>query len=123
VPFNKWHAIMAKIFSIGKKMRIIFLLMSILLTTTLTQCVSYDFSHRITQQGNLIPSSKLERLKIGMSKNDVALLMGSSLMSPTFNDDRWDYAYTWRRGSNAMEIRTAMLYFAKNTLVRVEHKP
>ena len=104
-------------------MRIITLLISIILSLTLTQCASYDFARRIYQQGNLLPQSKIERLKIGMSKNDVATLMGTSLMSPTFNNDRWDYAYTWRRGNRRMEIRTAALYFVRGSLARIEHKP
>ena len=104
-------------------MRIILILVSTLLTFTLTQCVSYDFSRRIVQQGNLIPESKIERLKVGMSKEDIAILMGTSLISPMFNNDRWDYAYTWRRGSGPTETRYAVLYFSHGSLTRIEHKP
>lgn len=104
-------------------MRIITLLLSLILSLTLTQCVSYDFARRVVRQGNLLPQEKIQRLKVGMSKEDVAILMGTSLISPTFNNDRWDYAYTWRRGSGPVEIRNAVLYFSKNALVRIEHKP
>ncbi|BCA94049.1 outer membrane protein assembly factor BamE [Legionella antarctica] len=104
-------------------MRIITLLLSIIITLTLTQCVSYDFSRRIAQQGNLLTQEKTARLKVGMSKEDAAILMGSSIMSPTFNNDRWDYAYTWRRGSGPMEIRNASLYFVRGSLARIEHNP
>lgn len=114
---------MAKFFSVGKKMRIIILLASVLFTLSLTQCVSYDFSRRIVQQGNLLPQSKIERLKVGMSKSDVAILMGTSMLSPTFNNDRWDYAYTWRRGSGALEIRHVTVYFSHDSIKRIEHKP
>lgn len=114
---------MAKFFTLGKKMRILTILISIILSFTLTQCTSYDFARRIRQQGNLIPQSKIERLKIGMSKNDVAILMGNSLMSPTLNNERWDYAYTWRRGNGHMEIRNVVLYFSRDSLARIEHKP
>lgn len=114
---------MTKFLTVDKKMRIITLLISVIITLTLTQCVSYDFSRRITQQGNLLPQAKIERLKIGMSKNDVAILMGTSLMSPTFNNDRWDYAYTWRRGSGPIEIMNVSLYFVRDSLTRIEHKP
>jgi outer membrane protein assembly factor BamE len=113
---------MANFFTVGKKMRIILILMTTLLAFTMTQCVSYDFSRRIVQQGNLIPTDKIERLKVGMSKEDVAILMGTSLISPMFNNDRWDYAYTWRRGSGPMEQRNAVLYFAHDRLTRIEHK-
>lgn len=104
-------------------MRIKLILINVLLALSLTQCISYDFSRRIVQQGNLIPLEKIERLKKGMSKDDAAILMGTSLLSPTFNNDRWDYAYTWRKGSGPMEIRNASLYFSRGSLVRIEHKP
>jgi outer membrane protein assembly factor BamE len=114
---------MAKFFTVGKKMRIITLLLTLIISLTLTQCASFDFSRRIHQQGNLLPQSKIERLKIGMNKNDVAILMGTSLMSSAFNNDRWDYAYTWRRGMGPIEIRHASLYFVRGSLARIEHKP
>jgi outer membrane protein assembly factor BamE len=114
---------MAKFFTVGKKMRIIIILMATLMTITLTQCVSYDFSRRIVQQGNLIPSSKIERLKLGMTKEEVAILMGNSLISPLFTNDRWDYAYTWRKGNGTREIRNAVLYFSHDRVVKIEHTP
>ncbi len=103
-------------------MRIIVLLLSMLFTLTLTQCSSYDFARRVSQQGNLLPKSRIDRLKIGMSKNDAAILMGTSLLSPTFNDDRWDYAYTWRRGHGHMTVHTVSLYFSNNSLRQIEYK-
>ncbi|KTD19140.1 small protein A [Legionella lansingensis] len=102
---------------------ILILFISIALTFCLTNCISYDYARRIVQQGNLLPQSKIERLKLGMSKRDVAILMGTSLLSPTFNNDRWDYAYTWRRGARALIVRNVTLYFSHGKLVRIEHKP
>jgi len=99
------------------------LLISITLILSLSNCASYDFSRRIVQQGNLLPAAKLERLKVGMSKDDAAILMGTSLMSPMFNNDRWDYAYTWRKGGGAMRVQNLSLYFKNGVLSRVDHKP
>ena len=104
-------------------MRIKIILLSIIAVLTLTHCTSYDFSRRIVQQGNLLPQEKIARLKIGMNKNDVAILMGTSLLSPMFNNNRWDYAYSWRRGSGSLLVRNLSLYFSHNTLTRIEHKP
>ncbi len=58
-----------------------------------------------------------------MSKEDVAILMGTSLLSPTFNNNRWDYAYTWRRGNGPQEIRNLSLYFSGGHLARIERHP
>lgn len=90
---------------------------------TLTGCKSYDFASRVVQQGNLLPTSKIERLKLGMSKEEVAILMGTSLLSPLFNNNRWDYAYTWRKGNGRTEKRHLSLYFKGNKLACIQHPP
>lgn len=104
-------------------MRFITLFGTLVLTSALCNCASYDFSRRVVEQGNLLPQEKISRIRTGMSKNDVAVLMGTSLLSPTFNNDRWDYAYTLRKGNGSLMVHNLSLYFSHNTLVRVEHKP
>lgn len=121
--FPQPHAIMTTFFIVGKKMQIRTILISLSLALSLTHCMSYDFSRRVVKQGNLLSQSKLDRLKIGMSKNDVAILMGTSLMSSTFNNDRWDYAYTFRRGSNQLKVENLSLFFSNDRLKSIEHKP
>lgn len=104
-------------------MRIRTILISAGLALSLTHCVSYDFARRVVQQGNQLSPQKLSRLHIGMSKNDAAILMGTSLLSPMFNNDRWDYAYTWRRGSGPTIVKNLTLYFKHDDLTRIEHNP
>ena len=104
-------------------MRIRTIIISASLALSLTNCMSYDFSRRVVQQGNLLSPEKINRLHLGMSKNDTAILMGTRLISPTFNDNRWDYAYTWRKGSGATAIRHLTLYFTQEKLARIEHQP
>jgi len=84
-----------------------------------TSCSTYNLSKRVIQQGNLITSNTLKRLKIGMSKQEVAILMGTSLISPLFNDERWDYAYTRRVGASSNTSRHLSLYFAQNRLIKI----
>lgn len=103
-------------------MRIRIILISIVVMFTLTSC-NYDFARRIVQQGNLLPESTVSRLKVGMSKDDAAILMGTSLLSPMFNNDRWDYAYTWRRGTGRLIVKNVSLYFKNDRLVRIEKHP
>lgn len=119
----KCRGIMAKNFILGKKMRIILILISVLISFTLTQCTSYDFARRITQQGNLLSHKDISRLQVGMTKEDAAILLGNSLLSPTFTNDRWDYAYTWRRGMGPIIMRHVVIYFSGNRIVRIEHLP
>ncbi len=89
------------------------------LMLSLTHCASYDFSKTEVQQGNLLPEKKIKQLKPGMTKEAVAILMGTSLLSPTFNNDRWDYAYTFRKGSGSDTIRRLSIYFSNNQVTRI----
>ncbi len=104
-------------------MRIRTILISVSLALSLTNCMSYDFARRVVQQGNQLPPEKLSRLNIGMSKNDAAILMGTSLLSPMFNNDRWDYAYTWRKGSGPTAVQNLTLYFKNEHLTKIDHTP
>ncbi|CDZ78035.1 Outer membrane protein assembly factor BamE precursor [Legionella massiliensis] len=99
----------------------IFLGMALILS--LTNCASYDFSRRVVEQGNMLPQETVQRLKIGMSKSDAAILLGSSLLSPTFNNDRWDYAYTLRKGNGPLVVQNLTLYFSHGSLSRIERSP
>lgn len=56
------------------------------------------------QQGNLMPAAKLDKLKKGMFKEDVAILMGTSLVNPIFNNQRWDYAFTLQKGNGPLVV-------------------
>ncbi|MDP3562821.1 MAG: outer membrane protein assembly factor BamE [Legionellaceae bacterium] len=102
------------------QIRTFFTIISI--TLTLMSCTSYDFSKRSVQQGNLLSSKRIAHLKIGMSKADAAILMGTSLLSPMFNNDRWDYAYTYRKANKPLLISNLVLYFQNDRLIRIEKK-
>ena len=103
------------------QIRIIFIIISISLY--LIGCTSYDYSKQNVQQGNLLSQSRIDRLQIGMSKEDVAILMGTSLISPLFTNDRWDYAYTWQKSGKLKRIKTLTVYFVDQRLVRIETYP
>lgn len=90
----------------------------------LTGCTYFRFPgvHKINiQQGHIITPEMVEQLKPGMTKRQVRFVLGNSLLPNTFNDDRWDYYYSLRRGSDdrfTQHLLTA--YFAGDSLVRWE---
>ena len=72
------------------------------------------------QQGNLFNKEQVETLKPGMSKRQVLVVMGSpSIISP-FDQDRWDYVSTIKRGRGKMESKDLVLYFENESLARIE---
>lgn len=72
------------------------------------------------QQGNLFDKDQVDTLKPGMSKRQVLLIMGSpSIISP-FDQDRWDYVSSIKRGRGKMESKDLTLYFENESLARIE---
>jgi len=72
------------------------------------------------QQGNLLSKQLVDSLKPGMSKHQVTLVMGSpSIVSP-FDQNRWDYVSTLRKGNGRMEQKDLTLYFEGDSLAKIE---
>jgi len=95
--------------------RITGILLALLL---LTSCIK-TYKHNV-QQGNIIDPDRLARLEVGMSKNDVQSLLGTSLLQDSFHPDRWDYFYSIRmaRKKNT-ESKLLTLYFKDGKLYQI----
>jgi outer membrane protein assembly factor BamE len=101
-----------------KLSRTLFLMVACLL---LTHCISYDLSRRVVQQGNLLPAATVARIKIGMSKQDVIQLLGSSLVHNIFDPNHLVYAYSlWKDGS-PVRVKYISLTFQHNRLAHIDH--
>ncbi len=46
------------------------------------------------QQGNVITQEMVNQLKPGMTRSQVAFIMGEPVLRNTFNENRWDYVYS-----------------------------
>ena len=55
--------------------------------------------HKLTvQQGNVITQDMVDQLRPGMSRTQVAYIMGEPVFRNSFNENRWDYIYYLRIG-------------------------
>ncbi len=72
------------------------------------------------QQGNLFSKNLVDSLKPGMTKRQVVLTMGSPSIVSSFNQNRWDYVSTLRKGNGRMEQKDLTLYFEGDALSRIE---
>ncbi|MEM7077966.1 MAG: outer membrane protein assembly factor BamE [Pseudomonadota bacterium] len=51
--------------------------------------------HKVSvQQGNVLTQEMIDKLKPGMTRSQVAYIMGEPILRNTFNDSRWEYVYT-----------------------------
>jgi len=68
--------------------------------------------HRVTiQQGNVITQDMINKLKPGMSRSQVAFVMGEPIMKNPFDEDRWNYIYTLNLPGYYSDRRHVSLYF------------
>lgn len=74
------------------------------------------------QQGNMITADMLEKLAVGMNKNQVRFILGSPQLTDPFHPNRWDYLYSLRENNEATERKHLVLYFENEILSRFEAK-
>lgn len=73
--------------------------------------------HKITvQQGNVITQDMIDQLKPGMTKRQVAFVMGEPVVRNPFDEDRWDYVYTIKIPRTDLIQQNMSLYFTNDLL-------
>lgn len=70
------------------------------------------------QQGNQIDKQTVNKLHIGMSKDEVVDVIGSPVLGDTFCDDHWSYIYTMQKNGGKIEKRNLELDFHNGKLVK-----
>lgn len=71
-------------------------------------------------QGNFVSKEQVDALKPGMSRQQVREILGTSLLTDVFHNDRWDYVFTIRRQGVEPLERRLTLYFKGDALDRFE---
>ena len=98
-------------------MRLVYLMLLVLL---LTGChLQFPKVANVTvQQGNVITQEMVDRLKPGMTRRQVAYVMGEPILRDAFDPDRWDYVYSIEVGGVVYQKLRMSLFFENDALVR-----
>jgi len=73
------------------------------------------------QQGNLLDDEDIDQVEVGMTRSQVQFLLGTPMVSDSFHQNRWDYAYYLQRGrSRDVDRRWVIVYFENDRVARVE---
>ena len=94
----------------------------IVLTFTLsflfnTACSSLSPYKVPVLQGNIIEDKEIEKLRPGLTKDQVLYILGTPLASSPLQSDRWDYFYSIKIGNqNFGERKLTLLYDSENLL-------
>jgi len=70
------------------------------------------------QQGNVITQEMIDRLKPGMTRRQVAFVMGEPVLRDAFNPDRWDYVYSVEVGGVVYQQLRMSLFFENDQLAK-----
>jgi outer membrane protein assembly factor BamE len=73
-----------------------------------------------TRQGNAIEQKDLDKLQVGMTREQVRFIMGTPVATSSFRSDRWDYYGYYKPPRGQPYSRTVSLFFEGDTLVRME---
>ena len=88
----------------------------ITLTFIMSGCAIYRIE---VQQGNALSNDTVSQLQRGMSKAEVASLLGNSLLQDIFRSNRWDYVYYKKHGKDISNKQSLTLIFQNDQLVEV----
>ncbi len=88
----------------------------------LTGCAVVDWmTYKLPiQQGNFIEQKDVDKLRPGMSRDQVLFVLGNPIARSSFDDTRWDYLYTLRLGGDVTSEKKLTAFFKQDTLERIE---
>ena len=66
---------------------------------SLSACSSWVYRIDIPQ-GNYLEQKKIDKIQVGMTKEQVKFVLGSPVMIDTFDKDTWNYVYRFKSGRN-----------------------
>ena len=103
-------------------MRTLTLVFSVVSTLLLSSCgsvTSFAFPgvYRLNiSQGNIVTQDMVDQLRPGLTKRQVNFILGTPLLKDTFDQDRWDYLYSFQIGGGERVQETLTVYFENNQL-------
>jgi len=102
--------------------RYLILTTTLILSALLSSCggvTSFAFPgvYRINiPQGNIITQEMVDQLRPGLTKRQVNFILGTPMLKDTFNQDRWDYVYSFQQGGGERLQERLTVYFENNEL-------
>jgi outer membrane protein assembly factor BamE len=91
-----------------------------LLTLFLSGCSVFGYYTLDINQGNIVSQEMVDQLKPGMTKRQVAFIMGTPLLADPFHDSRWDYVYSTEPDGQPRMQKRISLVFEKDELVGLQ---
>lgn len=96
------------------------LIAALVLLLALSACSLPVFFRVPIVQGNIVTANQVAKLKKGMTKKQVAYVLGTPLIKSPFESDRWDYVFYYRNPNAHVRQSKLDLYFVNGKLSDIE---
>lgn len=94
--------------------------LALIAALSLTGCSSWVYKYDIPQ-GNFLDKGDIDKLRKGMTKEQVEYVLGRALLRSPFSSDRWRYVHTVKSGiTDETSRREVIVNFVDNKLESVE---
>ena len=70
-------------------------------------------------QGNYIEQKDVDQLRVGMTREQVAYVLGKPVVENAFRADTWHYIYRLKPGRGEVFTREAVIHFENEKVVRL----
>ena len=81
--------------------------------------IKFPGVHKIDiQQGNILDQEMVDKLQVGMTKAQVKFVLGTPLITDTFNQDRWDYPFRHLSAAGIETKEDVVVYFDDQGLLK-----
>lgn len=97
-------------------------LLILLLNFNLSGCaILLPDPHKLDiQQGNRVQQKDVNKLELGMSRNQVKFILGTPLLKDGFHGDRWDYIDYYKPGNGEPQQSRLSLIFKGDQLIKID---
>jgi outer membrane protein assembly factor BamE len=73
------------------------------------------------QQGNYLEGRTVDQLQVGMTRSQVRYLLGTPMVPESFDKERWDYLYYFKRGRvHRVQERHLIVWFKDDKVAKFE---
>jgi outer membrane protein assembly factor BamE len=72
------------------------------------------------QQGNLIDQEQVDKLQIGMTKEQVSFVLGTPMVKDAFDSNHWEYLYVLTASDGSVTDKTLSIEFKQNKLSSID---
>jgi outer membrane protein assembly factor BamE len=77
-------------------------------------CSNTSIYNRTVTQGTVFKQDDIDRLEIGMSKDQVSFIMGQPSFQNIFDENVWDYYFQVKNGAQIQSEKKLKLLFDEN---------